>query len=226
MAPGERDVTGVHLPSRHRRWAAVVLVLGLALAGCSADGDDASPTAGTLDLAPATTATTTPDGQALSDLVVTDPPLPGFVLADDILGAGPLDLGAAAASEPEPTVERALLEETGFERGASRAWLSTEQDAAYVAIYGFATPEGAAAYADAASDRLVARGATPFDVPEVPGATGLTTVEEAEEGTFTTHAVSFVRDDRWVLVLVASPTSSRSPEDARALAAAQADRIP
>jgi hypothetical protein len=209
-----------------RRWAAAALAAALAAtAACSDDDGDAASTAVTLELTPSTTATTTPDDQALGGVLLDELPLEGFVLADPVLGAGPMDLDAAASAEADPAAERSLLEETGFERGASRTWLATSQDVVYVAVYDFATPEGAATYLQASTERLEARGATGFDVPEVPGATGVTTVEDGEEGPFTGHGVLFATGDRWVLVLVASPTSARPPEDARAVAAAQAARL-
>ena len=191
------------------------------------DEDQAEETtSGTLQLEPSTTTTTTPEDRALSDLLPSDAPLPGFDRADDVLGAGPLDLDAAAAAESDADAERALLETRGFERGASRAWIDpTTEDVVYLAIYDFATAEGATAYLADGAETLEARGATAFDVPEVEGARGFTTVEESPEGTFVAHAVAFTRGDRWVLALVGSPGSGRTPDDARAVAVAQADLL-
>lgn len=201
----------------------------------SADPDDADVDGGgttedestdaTLELTPATTTTTTPEDQAVSELLLDAPPLDGFARADDVLGTGPLDLDAAARAEADVAAERALLETRNFERGASRAWLDPAQDVVYLAIYDFADDDGAAAYWRDGIETLRARGATPFDVPEIEGAAGFTTVEESDEGTFTAHAVAFPLDDRWVLALVGSSGSGRTPDDARAVAAAQAARL-
>ena len=190
------------------------------------DGDnDGKVTSGTLELAPSSTTTTTPEDRAMSELLLDEPPLPGFARADDVLGAGPLDLDAAAAAEADVPAERALLETRGFERGASRAWLDQGQDVAYLALYEFADADGAAAYLADGAMTLEARGAAAFEVPGIEGALGFTTVEESPEGTFTAHAVAFTRGARWVLALVGSPGSGRSPDDARALAAEQVARL-
>ncbi len=185
------------------------------------EDDDGGETSGTLELAPSSTTTTTPEDRAMSELLLDEPPLEGFARADDVLGAGPLDLDAAAAAEADAPAERSLLETRGFERGVSRAWLDEGQDVVYLAVYEFADADGAAAYLADGAMTLAARGAVAFEVPEIDGALGFTTIEESPEGTFTAHAVAFTRDTRWVLALVGSPGSGRSPDDARALAAAQ-----
>lgn len=188
-----------------------------------ADADEA--TSGTLELAPASTTTTTPADRLVAELLLEELPMASFERADDVLGAGSLDLEAAAAAESDVEAERALLAARGFERGASRAWLGPAQDVVYLAIYDFADADGAAAYLRAGADALLERGATPFEVPEVDGALGFTTVEEGPDSTFTAHAVAFARGDRWVLTLVGSPGAGRPPEDARAVAAEQAGQL-
>lgn len=188
-------------------------------------GDDAGDGgAGTLRLTPSSTTTAPPADTALSEDLLEDPPLQGFARADDVLGTGPLDLEAAAAAERDVAAERALLERRGFERGASRAWLDPDQDVVYVAVYDFRDADGAAAYLADGAETLRLRGATTFDVPEVPGALGFTTVEDGPEGTFTAQAVAFARGDRWYLALVGASGPARSPDDARAVAAAQSAR--
>jgi hypothetical protein len=201
----------------------VVLLLG----ACSDDGGEATTAAeGTLELAPSTTAVPSPASSALLELLVEEPPSPDFVRADDVLGAGPLDLDAAAAGEEDATAERSLLQQRRFEGGASRAWLDPQQAVAYVAIYDFASEADAEAYRDEARSRLAARGASPFEVPDVAGATGHATVEEGPSGTFRAAAVSFTRGRRWVLALVGSPQGADGTEQAVALARTQADRLP
>lgn len=192
----------------------------------SAVGDDGDgPTSGSLELEPSTTTTTTPQDQALSTVLVEDLPVPGFERADDALNAGILDLDAAAAAETDVAAERALLSAEGFERGASRAWVGPGQDVVYLAVYEFETAEGASAYLAEGAEKLVSRGATTFEVLELEGATGFTTVEESPEGDFTAHAVSFTQGRRWVLALVGSPASTRTPDDARSVAIAQGARL-
>ena len=209
-------------------WATAVLVLAVALAACSDGGGDgtdepdaSSPTSEApeeLELEPATTTTTTPEDTAVTELLL-DETLPGFAAGV----AAVLDLEAAAAQEQDVEAERALLSTRHFERGASRVWTS-EDDVAYVAAYRFAAPEDAAAYLADGAETLEARAATTFAVPEVPGALGFTTIEESGEGTFTTYAVAFTRGPLWFLVLVGSPGSGRTAEEARALSVEQSGR--
>lgn len=216
-----------------RRWRLLASVLLIPLLSCGdgdgdGDGQDAAatePTAGTLELAPSSTTTTTPADLALSQLLLEELPLEGFTRADDVVGAGPLDLDGAATAEDDPAAERDLLQSLGYQRGVSRAWVDLDQSIAYLAVYELGSAEDAAAYLDEGVERLRARGATTFDVPEVDGAVGITTVEEGPEETFTAHAVSFTRGSRWVLALVGSPGAGRPPEDVRAVAAAQAERL-
>lgn len=187
--------------------------------------DQGEGSSGTLELAPSSTTTTTPDDLALARLLLEEPPLEGFARADGIVGAGPLDLEGAAAAEDDPDAERDLLRTLGFERGVSRTWLDRDQDIVYLALYELGGAEDAEAYLAEGLARLRERGATTFDVPEVDGAVGLTTVEEGPDETFTAHAVAFTRGRRWLLALVGSAGSARTPDDARALAAAQVARL-
>ncbi len=186
------------------------------------EGDKGGSEGGTLELQPSTTTTTSPEDLALAALLLAEVPLPGFGRADDALGAGVLDLDRAAAAEADVEGERALLESEGFVRGASRGWVDVAQDVVYLALYEFESAEGAAAYLEEGVERLEAREATRFEVPGVEGAQGFTTVEESPQGDFTAHAVTFTQGARWVLALVGSPGSSRSQDEARAVAAAQA----
>lgn len=176
-----------------------------------------------LTLDASTTSTTTEADVAL-DALILDETLPGFTRADDVIGAGPLDLEAAAQAEADPAAEQALLETRKFQRGVSRAWIDPLQDVAYEAVYTFADEAGARAYLADGAETLVARAAIPFDVPGVPGAQGFTTLEEDEQGAFTAHAASFTRGRNWFLVLVGSDSSRRTADEARSLARAADER--
>jgi hypothetical protein len=197
------------------------------VAGCGGDDQEqgTGPGDGTLELAPATSTTAPPATAALLGALLEEPPLPGFVPADDVLGAGALDLDAAAAGEEDVDAERALLERRRFVGGASRAWLGPQEAVAYVATYAFASAADAEAYLADSRERLGARGAEPFEVPGIEGATGFTTVETSGAGTFTASAITFARGDRWVLCLLGSPEAAPAVDDAVAIAGAQADRF-
>ena len=83
----------------------------------------------------------------------------------------------------------------------------------------------AALYLRDGDQTLSARGATAFDVAEIPGAIGFTDATEGSGGSFTTHAVAFTSGVRWVLAIVGSRGTGRTPDDARAVALAQATHL-
>lgn len=204
---------------RGLRIGVAVAILAIALAACSdGDGDGAGKIAGEppeLELEPSTTTTTTPEDTALADLLLDDPG-PGFELVRDEV----MDLDAAAEAEADVEAERALLETRGFERGWTRTWESGTGAIVFVTAYDLASQQQAELYLLDGVETLTARDADRFEVPDVPGAFGFTTVENA----FTAHAVAFTSGPRWFLVLVGSADGSRTPDEARALAAVQAAR--
>lgn len=154
----------------------------------------------------------------LSTLLVDVPP-DGFAPAEpDDYQVGPLDLEAAAASEPDREAERSLLVTRGFERGYAKAWTRTD-DLVMALVYRFASAEGAEAYLRDGLELALGRGAEPFDVAEVDGAHGFSRVED---GPLVAHAVVYVRGRDFFLVLLASPGSGLGPEDARTLVRRQA----
>lgn len=205
-----------------------MVVVALAIGGCSGDDDPGPDTTAstdtegnsTLELEPETTTTTTPDDTALRELLISEAP-EGYAPASDSV----LDLEAAAASELDVEAERALLETRSFERGWERSWATDDADVVYVAVYDFGSAQDAGLYLEDGTQTLTARAATPFDVPDVEGARGFTTIDEDESGSFTAHAVAFTRDDRWFLVLAGSTDSGASPDLARQLARAQSERV-
>ncbi len=210
---------------RHASVVAVVLVAALVLAACSGGSDDssASTTTGSLALVPATTTTTTAEDAAL-DAVLLDETLDGFTRDDASLGAGSLDLEAAAQLEDDTTAERALLETRGFVRGASRGWVDADEDVVLLTVYQLGGQPDAEAYLEDGTQTLQARGATQFDVPEVPGALGFSTVDDTGSGSFVAHAVAFTVEDQWFLVLIGGTSSKHTVDDARSLAQAQYQR--
>ena len=224
------------------RTLSVALLAALFALACTGDDDDGADRSTTTSTTEATTSTTEPtdepSGSSTSTTVdaaavareleplLVEAPLAGFERADDErFGAGPLDLDAAAAIERDESAERAVLETRRFQAGYARAWTNPDGDVVLVTLYRFAEPAGAAAYLADGRENLLPRGAQEFDVPDVRGAFGFTQVDDTAEGAFTGHAVAFVRGDVHVLIIVGSTNSSRTPDDARAVAAAQDLRL-
>jgi hypothetical protein len=153
-------------------------------------------------------------------LVPTGPA--GFTqLPEGQLGAGPLDLDAAAAAEPDVAAERSLLVTRGFVAGHARAWEDGQGATALAVVYRFATADGAGAYLLDGGEHALARGAEPFGVP-IDGAFGFSQVDDTGSSPFVVHAVVMVRGPVFALVLVGSPDGAQGPDVARDLAVAQA----
>ena len=206
---------------RSIRVAVAVVALAALAVGCSDDDDDAARssstsemTTATIALEPTTTSTTTAEDTALDAQLLHDA-LPDFTLvADDVL-----DLDEAAKQEADVEAERALLETRGFVRGRARTWTDdVGEDVVLAVAYEMGSSEQAELYLVDGAETLTARGAARFDVPDVPGAFGFTT----EEDDFIAHAVAFTSGPRWFLVLVGSATGTRTVDEVRSLAAAQA----
>jgi hypothetical protein len=219
-----------------RPLSGAILVL-LSLVACTSGDDDTqaddADVTSTTEPSVRTTTTTTgvaapetaEEETALERLLPDDVPLPGFRRADERVGAGPLDLEAAARAEADVDAERALLETRRFVEGLSRAWADAGGDVVYLAVYAFAGPREAAFYLQDGTETLIARGAQGFPVDAIPGAIGFTAVEETPDGSFTTHSVAFTSGPHWALAIVGSRGSERTPDDARAVARALASGL-
>jgi hypothetical protein len=163
-----------------------------------------------------------PMDQLLIDDRTVGDVLPGMVRApDELLGTGPLDLERAVAAEADREAERALLTTRGFEEGFSRGFVDDAGDTVIVQVYRFGDADGAAAYVVDGAEQLLGRGATPYDVTPLPGALGFS----AADGDFEAHGVTFAVGRHHVLVVVGSPTGSRTSEEARLVALAQHDHL-
>jgi hypothetical protein len=106
--------------------------------------------------------------------------------------SGPLTLEEAAARETDPEAERKRLAEQGFLRGYARTWESQAGDVIIVIVSEFSSDAGAGKELTNSISDATSTGARRFDVPDIPGAVGLTQSEE--EDIF--HAVAFVRGRR------------------------------
>jgi hypothetical protein len=94
---------------------------------------------------------------------------------------GPPCLDLQAATNTETAAYRRALKADGFIRGYERLWLNARTDLIDVLLYQFATDSGARIHATRASSAAKNKqpGATAFDVPGVPGATGLVAINNA-----------------------------------------------
>ncbi len=129
---------------------------------------------------------------------------------------GPLDLAAAARLEPDPDAERHALESRGFQRGYQRTWTTASGDVVGAVAYQFDAAPGAEGYLTEGASTVAAQGGQEFPVP-FERARGFS----QRDGALTVHTVSLTRGPYFFLFFVGSERGALTPDDARAVAAAQ-----
>lgn len=212
------------------------------LAGCADDsaqeagrpeatsGQAETSTPGTADssatTAPTTTTSSVPPGldDELDRLLLARPPA-GFRPDTGPEASGPIDLAAAAAAESDPAAERSVLVTRGFRRGRARTWRGPAEASVVAVVYRFGDAAGAAAYLADGLVTLDGFGAQRFDVPAVPGAQGFTIADPGGARPTVVHGVAFSSGADFFLLTQSSTDSSTTPDDARQLAASQADLL-
>ena len=139
---------------------------------------------------------------------------------DSKRGTGALSLARAAALERDAAAERALLETRHFRSGFARAWKGSAGSVAYCAVYEFASATDADAYLVDGFITLEGRGVTVWDAASagVPRARGFSHASEQSDGSTVSHGVTFVRANRFFLVLRSARNSAATTADAVALA--------
>jgi hypothetical protein len=168
------------------------LLLG---AACSDDGDPA---------------------EGLADHITDEAPSGFRPVTDDDgfpLGAFDLDDFLEIYSTNEAD-DRELLEEHEFEGGYTRTWIE-ESTGTIATVIGFEFEDidGAKAVAEAFNTEALAKeGATEFEVPGLPGATGIRSTQEGEDGTQYIQTVTLVVGTRLFTAAVVGPTGSGSAE--------------
>ena len=219
--------------SRSRRAAlaglTVVLAAGAACGG--GGGTDKSVAEGrivtTTSTAPPTTTTTTPVPASFDDLsrlIVTAVPAGYTVQPNNVGDTGPSDLDKAVKDDGEGDA-RAVLTRDGFVRGYQRMWAKSDSEFIVAFLYQFNDHAGAADYAKRWSDAMAKGEAgitlTPFAVPGIDGAVGLT----GQDKTFASSIVMFAKGPYVTQLVVNGKTPAGQSDTARSLAADQAGRL-
>ncbi len=128
-----------------------------------------------------------------------------------------LDLASAAAIQPDPTEEVALLETRGFRGGWLRAVRNEHNDVAVASVYHFDDSAEAEFYLEDGLITIGGYGGTFFDIPDLPGVRGFAqtlavsepngSASEASDGELVTLGAAFSDGDRWFLLyFLGSPT--------------------
>lgn len=139
------------------------------------------------------------------------------------LGAFDLD-GFLEIYSTDPAEDESLLREHGFEAGYTRTWI--DEDTGTVAtVIGFQFEEaaGAGRVREALdSEALTAVGATGFEVPGLPEATGIRGTQPGEDGAQYIQTVSVAVGPRLFTAAVVTPRPSDDTELVTSLARRQA----
>jgi hypothetical protein len=206
-------------------------VLLAAGAACGGDGAKTTEAAARIvtDTTAAPTTTTTVFKPAasfddLSRLLLTSVPAEYKVQPNDVGDTGPSDLAKAVKDDGEKDA-RAFLTKAGFVRGYQRLWVKADDEQVVVFLYQFNDHAGAVDYGNRGSDPGTAKESgftvTPFDVPGIEGALGMT----AHDGEFASSAVIFSKGPYLVQLMANGPTPAGLPDLAQTLAADQFARL-
>ena len=148
--------------------------------------------------------------RALADLAPST--LSGMVVIDDPAVDRFLTIDEAAAIQPDPTEEIALLETRGYRGGWIRAFRSPASDVAVAAVYEFADAAEAEFYLEDGLITIGGYGGRFFDVAELPDIRGFQ--QDVTDGgeTVRTLGGAFHRDNRWFLLYVVGSPETVTPD--------------
>ncbi len=132
--------------------------------------------------------------------------LEGMTVIDDPSVDRFLTIDEAAAIQPDPTEELALLETRGYRGGWIRAFRSDDSTVAVASVYEFADPVEAEFYLEDGLITIGGYGGRFFDIADLPGVRGFQQ-DVMDEGEQTrTLGAAFHRHNRWYLLyMVGSP---------------------
>ena len=147
---------------------------------------------------------------ALADLAPSS--LVGMTVIDDPGVDRFLTIDEAAAIQPDPTEEIALLETRGYQGGWIRAFRSPTSDIAVTAVYEFADATEAEFYLEDGLITIGGYGGQFFDIAELPGIRGFQQDVVDDGETVRTLGGAFHRDNRWFLLYVVGSAQTVTPE--------------
>ncbi len=138
--------------------------------------------------------------------------LSGMVVIDDPSVDRFLTIDEAAAIQPDPTEEIALLETRGYRGGWIRAFRSPAADVAVAAVYEFADSTEAEFYLEDGLITIGGYGGQFFDVAELPDIRGFQQDVTDDGETVRTLGGAFHRDNRWFLLYVVGSPETVTPD--------------
>ncbi len=136
----------------------------------------------------------------------------GMTVVDDPTIDRFLNIDEAAAIQPDPTEEIALLETRGYRGGWIRAFRSEESDVAVAAVYEFRNPAEAEFYLEDGLITIGGYGGEFFDIPQLPGVRGFQQELEDDGETVRTLGGAFFHEHRWHLLYLVGAPATVTPE--------------
>lgn len=138
--------------------------------------------------------------------------LTGFEPVDDRAADRFLDLGAAAAVQPDPPAETALLQTRGFQGGWTRAFRSEANDVVVASVYQFADAGQAEFYLEDGLILIGGYGGRFFDLPALPGIRGFHQEITDGDETLVTLGGAWHEGPRWYLVYLVGQPATVTPD--------------
>ncbi len=123
-----------------------------------------------------------------------------------------LDLGAAAAVQPDPPSETALLQTRGFQGGWTRAFRSEANDVVVASVYQFTDPGQAEFYLEDGLILIGGYGGRFFDLPALPGVRGFHQEITDGDETLVTLGGAWHEGPRWYLVYLVGQPATVTPD--------------
>lgn len=138
--------------------------------------------------------------------------LTGFDPVDDPAADRFLGLDAAAAVQPDPPSETALLQTRGFQGGWTRAFRSEANDVVVASVYQFADPGQAEFYLEDGLILIGGYGGRFFDLPALPGVRGFHQEIADGDETLVTLGGAWHEGPRWYLVYLVGQPGTVTPD--------------
>ena len=138
--------------------------------------------------------------------------LTGFELVPDPAADRFLDLDTAAAIQPDPPAETALLLTRGFQGGWTRAFRSAANDVVVASVYQFADPGEAEFYLEDGLILIGGYGGRFFDLPALPGVRGFHQEVVDGDETLVTLGGAWQDGPRWYLVYLVGQPATVTPQ--------------
>lgn len=138
--------------------------------------------------------------------------LTGFEPVDDPAADRFLDLDLAAAVQPDPPAETALLQTRGFQGGWTRAFRSEANDVVVASVYQFADAGQAEFYLEDGLILIGGYGGRFFDLPALPGVRGFHQEITDGDETLVTLGGAWHEGPRWYLVYLVGQPATVTPD--------------